>query len=119
MMTQEQAKDFAIQWINAFNSHDLNRIFALYDDDFTMKSPNIVERMGIESGQLQGKEHIKPYWSKALSSQPPLQFKLIDVFVGVSSVIVHYESVGRKRVCETFMFNAKGKVIVGESQHHV
>ncbi len=81
MMTHAQAKGFATQWIEAFNSHDLEKVFALYDDDFSMTSPYIVERMGIESGRLHGKKNIKPYWSMALSSQPPLQFKLIDVLL--------------------------------------
>ncbi len=119
MMTYDQAKDFATQWIDAFNAHDLDSIFTLYDDDFTMTSPYIVERMGVENGQLKGKDNIKPYWSMALTAQPPLLFELIDVFVGVSSVIIYYRSVGRQCVCESFTFNNEGKVIAGVSQHRV
>ena len=33
---------FATEWIAAWNSGDLERIFSLYEDDFEMRSPLIV-----------------------------------------------------------------------------
>jgi len=111
------ADDFSKNWIEAFNSHDMDRIFDLYDDNFTMESPYIIERMGVTSGVLIGKDSVRPYWEKSLSSDPPLKFKLLDVLLGVSSVIILYENLGRKLVCETFTFNNAGKVISGCSQH--
>jgi hypothetical protein len=73
--------------------------------------------MGIESGRLLGKDNVRPYWLKALNSLPPLEFQLLNVFCGVNSVSVHYESIGRKVVSETFEFNQQGKVITGYSSH--
>ena len=117
MLDREFAERFSKEWIEAFNSHDLDRIFDLYDDDFTMTSPYIKARMGIESGVLNGKEAVRPYWEKSLSMNPPLNFELVDVFVGVSSLVVFYKNIGRKLVCETFTFNNNGKVTTGCSQH--
>ena len=48
MLDKEFAENFAREWIEAFNSHDLGRIFSLYDDEFTMTSPYIRERMDTE-----------------------------------------------------------------------
>jgi ketosteroid isomerase-like protein len=117
MIDRQWAMAFAQKWIDAFNSHDLETIFSLYEDDFEMTSPYIVERMGIVSGVLKGKESVRPYWQKSLSADPPLKFELIDVFVGVNSVVVYYKNIGRKMVCETFTFSENGKVISGCSQH--
>jgi len=56
MIDRKSAIEFSEKWIAAFNSHDLERIFDLYTDDFTMASPYIKERMGIESGIFSGKK---------------------------------------------------------------
>jgi len=117
MIDREWAVEFAERWIAAFNSHNLDSIFELYEDDFTMTSPFIAERMGIERGVLVGKENVRPYWENSLAVDPPLTFLLIDVFVGVSSIVVYYENIGRKVVCETFTFSKSGKVSSGCSQH--
>lgn len=111
------AEAFAANWIAAFNSRDLEQIFDLYEDDFTMTSPYIRERMNIESGVLVGKEAVRPYWETSLALEPPLEFVLHGVFAGVSTVVVLYENVGRKMVCETFTFSASGKIASGCSQH--
>lgn len=51
-------EEFATDWIAAWNAHDLNRIFADYVDDFEMRSPLIVERMGFLEGRFKGKDAI-------------------------------------------------------------
>lgn len=117
MISEAWAREFAGKWIEAFNGGDLEKIFSLYEDDFTMTSPYIIERMGVKSGSLIGKESVRPYWEKSLSLRPPLKFNLIDVFVGVSSVVIYYENVGRRMVCETFTFSENWRVSSGCSQH--
>jgi ketosteroid isomerase-like protein len=117
MIDSEWAKRFSNKWIDAWNSHDLEIIFDLYDDEFEMSSPYIVSKMDIESGTLKGKTQIRPYWKKALAQTPPIGFVLNNVLVGVDTVIILYQSIGRKIVCETFTFNSQGKVISGVSQH--
>lgn len=117
MINKKFSTMFAEKWINAFNSHDLESIFDLYDNNFTMESPYIRERMGIKSGILIGKNNIRPYWEKSFALSPPLKFKLINVFMGVTIIVVYYESIGRNLVCEIFEFNDKNKIIRGSSQH--
>lgn len=113
----DRALEFAQRWISAFNSRDLERILSLYDDDFTMSSPYIVERMGIGSGSLAGKENIRPYWEQALAVDPPLRFELMGVFAGVTSITIYYRSVGHRLVCESLSFNDHGRIISGVSCH--
>lgn len=111
------AREFAAEWIEAWNAHNLDRILSHYTDDFEMSSPLIVARMQEPSGKLKGKEHIRPYWQKGLDAVPPLQFELIDVFVGVDSITLYYRSLGRKMVCEVLFFNAERKVMQGFAHH--
>ncbi len=117
MIDLEWAREFAHEWVEAWNSHDLERILAHYADDFEMSSPLIVERMQEPSGKLKGKTHIRPYWQKGLQATPPLTFELVDVFAGVESITLYYRSIGRKMACEVLFFNAEHQVIKGVAHY--
>ncbi len=45
MLERGWALEFAREWIESWNSHDLERILAHYTEDFEMSSPLIVERL--------------------------------------------------------------------------
>jgi ketosteroid isomerase-like protein len=114
MITQDWARAFAEEWIAAWNAHDLERILSHYSDDFEMRSPVIIERMGVPSGTLRGKDAIRPYWQGGLAVRPPLQFELRDVLVGVDTIVIYYKSVTRNRmVAEVLSFDSSGRVLSG------
>ena len=113
LIEQSWANEFAREWIAAWNSHDLDRILAHYVDDCEMSSPLIVERKRDPSGVLRGKAAIRDYWAIGLAANPPLQFELIDVHVGVNMIGILYRSVGRRRVIELLTFNEDKAVIRG------
>jgi ketosteroid isomerase-like protein len=92
MIERSWAEDFARDWIESWNAHDLDRILAHYADDFEMTSPLIFQRLGVVDGKLKGKAAVRRYWSQGLATTPELRFKLIDVIVGVNSVAIIYES---------------------------
>jgi ketosteroid isomerase-like protein len=117
-LDREFALSFADAWIAAWNSGDLERVFALYADDFEMRSPLIVQRGFSATGVLRGKAAIRPYWSAGLErAKPRLEFELIDAYAGVSTVAIHYRSVGRKVVIEVLEFDANGLVLRGSACH--
>ncbi|OIQ88050.1 snoaL-like domain protein [mine drainage metagenome] len=107
------AHEFAREWIESWNSHDIERILSHYTDDFEMSSPLIIERMQEPTGKLKGKDKIRPYWQKGLAAMPPLKFELLGVFAGVDSVVIYYRSIHRKMVCETLFFNMQRQVVRG------
>jgi ketosteroid isomerase-like protein len=112
------ARELAATWIAAWNSGDLERVFALYADDFEMRSPLIVERGFSASGLLRGKDAIRPYWGAGIASaKPPLRFELIDAYAGVGTVAIHYRSVGRKVVVEILELDDQRRVIRGSACH--
>lgn len=109
MMNREFAEQFAIEWIDAWNSHDLDRVLSHYTDDFVMSSPYIREIAGEPSGTLTGKQAVARYWAAALEKMPGLRFELIGVLAGVDSLVIYYRGV-RGMAAEVFYFNADGKV---------
>ncbi len=103
-------KEFAKEWIDAWNSHDLDRILSHYSDDFEITSPMIRVATGMETGMLSGKENIRQYWATALKKLPGLNFELVDVASSVDSVALYYKSVMGKMSIEVMFFNEAGKV---------
>lgn len=109
MLTRERADAFAREWIEAWNSHDLDRILAHYSDDFVMSSPRIAVVAQEPSGVLGGKFAVARYWEKALALAPDLHFELVSTFVGADSIAIHYRGPQGPRV-EVFFFNRAGQV---------
>jgi hypothetical protein len=107
------AREFAVDWIDSWNSHDLDRILSHYTDDFELQSPLVVERMNEPSGRLRGKAAIRPYWQIGLARQPPLRFELDSVLVGANSVAISYRWADGRRVVEIITFNEARQAIAG------
>jgi len=107
------------QWIDAWNSHDLERILALYSDDSEMTSDKI-SLLGLDpTGTLRGKDRLRQYWSKGLQLIPNLHFTLIDVYVSPDSLVVFYENERGAKICEYLRLNADGKIKQGSANHLV
>jgi hypothetical protein len=109
MSVQIFSEHFAADWIDSWNSHNLDRILSHYTDDFEMSSPIITKVTGEASGTLKGKEKIGAYWAKALELFPSLHFELITQLIGVNSITLYYKGVSGLSA-EVFHFNQDGKV---------
>jgi hypothetical protein len=109
MIDKVFAAHFSADWIDSWNTHDLNRILSHYIDDFEMSSPIIIKVAGEPSGTLKGKEAVASYWAKALQLAPDLHFELVNTLVGVNSITLYYNGV-RSPSAEVFHFNQDGKV---------
>lgn len=117
MIERQWAQNFAREWIEAWNSNDLERVFLHYSEDFEMTSPFIVERKFEPSGTLKGKAAIRPYWSQGLAVKPPIRFELINVLVAVRSITIYYYSIGRSIVAEVLEFNDRLEVVRGTAYY--
>ncbi|MBX7170949.1 MAG: nuclear transport factor 2 family protein [Pyrinomonadaceae bacterium] len=117
MIDKNWAEEFAKEWIEAWNSHDLERIFSHYTDDFEMSSPLIIERMNEPSGTLKGKDKIRPYWENGLKQTPDLHFELENVLVGANSLTILYKNQKNHQVAEVLIFNNDGKAVNGNAHY--
>jgi ketosteroid isomerase-like protein len=111
MLTQAEAETFASEWIEAWNSHDLDRILAHYSEDFEFSSPFVVRIAGEPSGRLRGKKLVGAYWAKALARIHELRFKRGSVLWGVNSIVINYERQDGRLASEWFELGENGKVI--------
>jgi ketosteroid isomerase-like protein len=114
------AADLAVlgrEWIAAWNSHDLERVLALYTDEAEMTSDKI-QALGFEAGgTLRGKDRLRAYWGKALTLLPNLRFDLIDTYVSPDSVVVFYQNERGAQICEYLRLDATGKIRQGSANH--
>jgi ketosteroid isomerase-like protein len=109
MIDPDFAHQFAQEWIQPWNSHNLDAILRHYSDDFEMTSPFIIKIAGEPSGLLRGKENVRAYWASALASMPELHFELISTLLGVNSITIYYRGVCGLSA-EVFHFNADGQI---------
>jgi ketosteroid isomerase-like protein len=103
-------KSFAAEWIEAWNSHDLDRILSHYTDDVEVTTPMIRVALGIDNGTVRGKEAARHYWGAALKKVPDLYFELVEVMQSIDSIALYYKTVMGKMAVEVMWFNEENKV---------
>src|SRR5436190_20263685 len=107
------------EWIDAWNSHDLERILALYAEDSEMTSDRI-PLLGLDaSGTLRGKLRLRQYWEIAFQRLPNLHFDLIEIYVSPDSLVVFYQNERGQKICEYLRVGAEGKIRQGSANHLV
>jgi hypothetical protein len=110
-ITPEFAHEFAANWAQSWNSHDIVAILSHYSDDFTITTPMAAKLVPESNGTVSGIDAVRNYWLKGLSLIPELHFDVKDVLVGVNCLTIYYinTATGRKSA-ENVFFNAEGKV---------
>ncbi|MCB1672203.1 MAG: nuclear transport factor 2 family protein [Gammaproteobacteria bacterium] len=111
MISREFAEAFAAEWIDAWNSHDLDRILSHYADDFQFASPFIPLVANEPSGILNGLASVRDYWNRALERRPDLHFELVSLLIGVASLVICFTRHDGRTGAEVFEFGTGGKVI--------
>lgn len=107
--------DFARDWEDGWNSHDLTRILAHYTDDIAFRSRKAIPITG--SGTIAGKPALRAYWAAALDKQPDLQFKVQTVFHGHDMLVLTYTNHKGVLAAETLYFNEDGRVYQAAACH--
>ena len=111
------AQNRAMDWIDAWNSRDLEAILALYAEDATMASPHITD-LGINpEGVLRGKAALRDYWRDALRRKPNLHFRRQGTFAGADSLVVTYFNEADRLVAEFLRYGSDGLIVQGAAQH--
>jgi hypothetical protein len=105
------ARAFAQEWVEAWNSRDLDRILAHYDDNVVLISPVALNLLNNRTGVVQGKLALRDYFLLGLKAFPDLRFELSDVLWGVETIVVYYGSNVRDgKSAEVMQLNPAGKV---------
>ena len=92
MLTESQARQFADDWVRAWNSHDLEAILSHYAPEIVLISPVAARLLNDPSGTVAGKVALRGYFQRGLEAYPNLTFELVDVLRGISSVVLYYKN---------------------------
>jgi hypothetical protein len=109
-VTKDEAWKLAKHWIAAWNAHDLELIMTHYEDAIELTSPVAAQLLGTPAGKVNGKANLRAYFQRGLEAYPELHFRLEDVFMGISSVVLLYTNQKGTRTAEFMELSAVGKV---------
>lgn len=110
MLTAETARQFAQEWIAAWNSHDIDRILAHYEESLEFFSPMIISLKFNNEGIIRNKADLKKYFEIGLHAFPDLHFEFRECFAGYHSLVIYYQSVNGRLATEVFEFSDNNKV---------
>ena len=99
------AKDFADQWVTAWNAHDIEKVLAHFHDHATFSSPFAKQIVPASGGKLHGKNAIRDYWTTGIRAIPDLHFTIEDVFAGIDHLVILYKNQKGVRVSEILRFD--------------
>jgi predicted ester cyclase len=104
------AREFAQDWVDAWNSHDLERILSHYDDEVLLVSPVALKLLSGD-GTVRGKAALRQYFLRGLEAFPDLRFDLIDALWGTETIVVYYiNNVRGSKTAEVMLLNPAGKI---------
>jgi hypothetical protein len=98
--TIDQALAFGSQWVQAWNTHDVDAILRHYDNDVEFTSPYVAALGFDPSGTLHGVPTLRRYFAAGLDRFPDLRFDLHGVLTGVDSLTIVYTSVQDQKTAE-------------------
>ena len=110
MWNEQQAYAFAHDWVDAWNSHDLERILAHYTEGVVLTSPVVLQVFDEPSGSVRGKERLRAYFTRGLAAYPELRFELHDVLWGVGSIVLYYANQRGTMTAEVMELDEHGHV---------
>ncbi|HEX4772911.1 MAG TPA: nuclear transport factor 2 family protein [Bryobacteraceae bacterium] len=111
MKTASEAKTFAQEWIEAWNSHDLDAILSHYDSGVVLISPIAAKLLADPAGTIEGKTALRNYFKRGLEVYPNLRFELLDLMCGLSSIVLCYRNQEGKRTAEYMEFGDDGQIV--------
>jgi len=119
-MNRDEAAQYAVRWVNAWNSRDIEAVLATFDDDVEFTSPRALATVGVPT--VRGRRALKSYWEAALARISSLRFilerTLWDSETNELAIIYRSEINGEaKQVSENLRFGRNGKVIAAEVFH--
>ncbi len=107
------AAEFVEEWINAWNSHDVERILGHYAADAVFTSPFARLLIPESNGEVHGIAGLRRYWSEGLRRVPEQHSTLSQILETAEGVTVLYRNDRGQVVAETMLFNSEGKVSRG------
>jgi hypothetical protein len=115
-LSQDFISNHIKQWINAWNSKDIELILSLYSDNIEFSSPKIKKLFSdYDTNIIKDKDSLKKYFSIGLQKFPNLIFEPIDFVTKDNIIILEYVAYPNDQVkwnvLEKFEFDKSEKII--------
>jgi ketosteroid isomerase-like protein len=104
-MDHAMAQKFADSWAQGWNAHDLEGVLGHFADDVVFSSPAAAQLISGSDGVVRGKAALRDYWAEGLRRIPDLHFTVLDVYAGVSAVVINYRNQKGAWVSEVLIFD--------------
>ena len=89
-MDASQNEKIALKWFEAFNTHDLEALLSLYDDNARHFSPKLKIRRPETNGLVIGKYALHDWWRDAFDRLPSLQYNVTTLTANADRVFMEY-----------------------------
>jgi len=89
-MSPAGIESIALEWFKAFNTHDLEKLLSLYDNEAKHYSPKLKIRMPETNGLVTGKEELRGWWKDAFNRLPSLNYVITSLTANESRVFMEY-----------------------------
>ncbi|HEX8563648.1 MAG TPA: nuclear transport factor 2 family protein [Flavobacterium sp.] len=89
-MSHEKLQSIAFKWFDAFNSHNLEQLLSLYDDEAEHYSPKLKIRQPDSNGLVRGKQALREWWKDAFERLPSLHYKVTSLTANGDRVFMEY-----------------------------
>ena len=83
------AQQFASEWLDAWNAHDLELILSHFTEAVVFTSPLARQLVEASDGVIRGKEELRSYWSEGLRRNHDLHFDIEGLYLGVRTLVIH------------------------------
>lgn len=110
-MTYEDAVAHAKDWIEAWNSRDLDRILSHYSRDVVFEAQTVKTRWSKPDGRLQGIAELRKHFARGLELAPELTFHLDQVFLAPSGYAILYTRENGGRVIDAVVLDDEGRAM--------
>ncbi len=113
-------KQIALDWIDAFNKHDLGQLLNLYAQDALHFSPKLKIRKPETKGWISGKTALRIWWNDAFERLPSLQYKLQNLIIDDTQLLMEYQRVveGEEDMMVAEILEIKDGLIVKSRVYH-
>jgi ketosteroid isomerase-like protein len=89
-MTTQKNLSIAHAWFEAFNTHNLEKLLSLYDNDAEHFSPKLKIRHPETNGLVKGQDALRTWWQDAFERLPSLQYKVTSLTANSDRVFMEY-----------------------------
>jgi hypothetical protein len=116
-MSIPDADEFSSNWLDAWNSHDVEAVLKHFTDDVVFCSPVAARLLPGSDGVITGKDDLRAYWTRALELIPDLHFELLGAYTGVGTIVINYRNQRGGLVNEVLLFDGNALVRQGHGTY--